>query len=169
MLPIAISAEATERERELVLSWLREYKLGANRAFMRSLEDGAEEEVFLVARDDAGNAVGGLLGSILHSWLRIDIMAVASERRCSGIGTELLSRAETIATSQGCEFSYVDSMSNQAPAFYESRGYREVGRLPNWDSHGNDKHFFMKGLNTHSPAASSEPVTVNDPRRWGKS
>ena len=47
---------------------------------------------------------------------------------------------------RGPSRSYTDTLDYQAPQFYPACGYRESGRLPNWDSHGHDKIFFIKEL-----------------------
>lgn len=37
-------------------------------------------------------------------------------------------------------------MDYQAPDFYQRAGYRVAGQLPDWDSHGHTKLFFVKLL-----------------------
>ena len=140
-----VTAASQEAER-VVFAWLRDFNYEQNGVFMRSRDEGAERPVSLVAKDDGGRLVGGLLGSTLHSWLRIDLMAVTPAQRGKGVGSKLVAYAEALGTASGCKFSYVDTMSYQAPGFYRNIGYQEVGRLPNWDSHGHDKSFFMKTL-----------------------
>jgi hypothetical protein len=54
------------------------------------------------------------------------------------------------------EFMYVDTIPFQAPAFYVSLGFQEVGRLVSWDSNGHDKIFFYKRLSvSDSPGQSN--------------
>ena len=131
--------EVTEGEREAVYSWLKAYNHEQNGDFMRSLEiEGTEIPIFLSSRDENGKVIGGLEGSIVHKWLKIDIMAVEPSERRRGMGTDLVVRAEAIALKQGCEYAFVDTMSYQAPGFYERLGYHVVGRIPDWDSHGHE-------------------------------
>lgn len=142
--------ELADGEKETVYSWLREYNHEVNGDFMRSLEiEGTEIPVFLSARNEKGEVIGGLEGIIIHKWLKIDIMAVEPDQRRKGTGTELIERAENIAIERGCEFAFVDTMSYQAPGFYERLGYDVVGRIPDWDSHGHDKLYFTKNLLPH--------------------
>lgn len=145
-MPPTIQPSNSDDDRETVFSWLREFNHSENGQFMRLLDEQDATPVFLVARCDQGNVVGGLTGETFLDWLKVNIMAVHSDHRRQGIGSELLAAAEEHARSQGCLYSYVDSMSHQAPNFYLGNGYQEVGRLPNWDSHGHDKFFFTKPL-----------------------
>lgn len=141
--------DLTEPEKETVYSWLRDFNHERNGELMRSLEiEGTEVPLFLSARDETGKVIGGLEGLIIHKWVRIQIMAVEPSQRGQGVGTDLVARAETLALQHGCEHAFVDTMSYQAPGFYEQLGYREVGRVPNWDSHDHDKIYLMKDLDT---------------------
>ena len=139
--------DVTEAEKEAVYSWLKDYNHERNGDFMRSLEvTGTEIPLFLSARDEAGKVIGGLEGLMIHKWLRIQIMAVDPDHRRNGLGTDLVHRAEELAVQQGCRHAFVDTMSYQAPGFYERLGYRVAGQIPDWDSHGHDKLYFTKDL-----------------------
>lgn len=141
-----IEINASEGEQEEVLSWLREFNFEKNGSFMNSLVNGEEKEFFLVSKNDEGEVTGGLCGTLLHRWLKVDIMAVRPNCRGAGLGRELMKEAEARAKEEGCSHAYVDTMSYQAPGFYEKLGYQECGRLRNWDSHGHDKVFLTKAL-----------------------
>lgn len=139
--------EITDSEKETVYSWLKDFNHEENGEFMRSLEvEGTEIPIFLCVRDESGDIAGGLQGLMLHKWLKIDIMAVKPAIRRKGLGTNLVHRAEAIAIERGCKYAYVDTMSYQAPGFYEQLGYKIVGRIPDWDSHGHEKLYFTKTL-----------------------
>lgn len=146
MPPLSLIQDPTSGEQEQVLAWLRSFNTDSNPQFMRSLQDGASQEFFIVARDDNGSMIGGLRGTILLSWLKVDVMAVSPEHRRQGVGRKLIEEAEAMAARRGCQYSYVDTMAFQAPDFYSSLGYQESGRLQNWDSHGHDKIFLTKSL-----------------------
>lgn len=90
--------------------------------------------------------LGGLFATTRLSWLRIDIMATRSDHRRRGVGRALLDRAELVARQRACKYAYVDTMDYQAPDFYGHLGYRVVGALPDWDSHGHTKFMLVKGL-----------------------
>src|SRR5689334_9831501 len=72
---------------------------------------------------DSKRVGGGLIATTRGKWLRISIMAVEESHRGRGLGAQLVRRAETAARRRGCVFSYVDTMSYQAPGFYRKQGY----------------------------------------------
>jgi len=148
MCALLFKHSSDPHEQESVLSWLRDFNMESNPQFMLSLESGAQEEFFVVAQDESGTVIGGLRGVSLHKWLKIDVMAVSPDHRRQGVGRELVNEAEQMARGRGCEYSYVDTMSFQAPEFYLALGYEESGRLKDWDSHGHDKMFLTKRLNS---------------------
>ena len=135
-----------EQMRETVHRWLREYNTSANPDFFAALDRGGSEPLFITAQASDRSVLGGLLGNTLLKWLRIDIVAVAPAVRRSGIGRLLMTEAERHAQKRGCSAAYVDTMSYQSPEFYRRLGYSEVGRTPNWDSHGHTKYYFTKHL-----------------------
>jgi GNAT superfamily N-acetyltransferase len=93
-----------------------------------------------------GNIAGGLVAETQFAWLKISIMAVREDTRDQGIGSALLLAAEAEAQQRGCRYAFVDTMDYQAPAFYERLGYRIVGQIPDWDSHGHAKIYLTKTL-----------------------
>jgi GNAT superfamily N-acetyltransferase len=99
----------------------------------------------LVIRDEAGEIVGGLNAATFFGWLAIELLWVDDAFRGQGFGSELLRRAEAIGRERGCELAYLNTMSFQAPAFYESLGYVEFAQLPN-DARGFKRHYFQKKL-----------------------
>lgn len=140
-------------ECDQVRTWLREYNWSENRTFMElmSRPDRGAEPLVLIAEtasepDAPAGMIGGLIAETQLSWLRISIMATDPEWRSRGIGRTLLTEAERLAIDRGCSYSYVDTMSYQAPGFYEGCSYQQVGAIPDWDSQGNRKLFFVKRL-----------------------
>ena len=57
----------------------------------------------------------------------------------------LLMEAEKEAVRRGCHHVHVDTMSWQAPKFYEKHGYETIGILPDIPK-GNQKYLLMKSL-----------------------
>jgi GNAT superfamily N-acetyltransferase len=127
---------------------LRTANRHANAAFYQLWDDPATgpQPLNVFAFDDGNQLLGGLLAETHLLWLRTSILAVRPEVRRMGIGRELMSFAEAAASKRGCKFAYVDTMEYQAPDFYRKLGYESAGTLPNWDSHGNAKWFFIKTL-----------------------
>jgi len=102
------------------------------------------ESFALVARRD-GDEVGILTGMINYQWLYIRLLAVNPERRKSGIGGELLRRAEQLARAKGCVGIWLDTYSYQAPDFYPRHGFVEFGRIADYPP-GQDRLYFQKRL-----------------------
>jgi GNAT superfamily N-acetyltransferase len=112
----------------------------------RELPEHASRPLYVVALDSVGYVAGGLMAETQFAWLKVSIMVVADEHQRTGIGRRLLQLAEQEALTRGCRYAYLDTMSYQAPAFYERLGYSVAGKLENWDSHGHTKFFFTKAL-----------------------
>ena len=83
-----------------------------------------------------GEFLGGILATTQFAWLKVEMMGVEPTARGRGIGSRLLEKAETEARKRGCKVAFLDTMSHQAPLFYERNGYRQVGLLEDWDSRG---------------------------------
>ncbi|MFM1557894.1 MAG: GNAT family N-acetyltransferase [Roseibacillus sp.] len=110
----------------------------------RSENDPNPLNIFAFGADRS--VLGGLLGTTQFSWLKVDLMATRLESRGIGVGKALLARAEEVARERGCKYAYTDTMEYQAPGFYLKAGYKITGELPDWDSHGHKKFFFLKEL-----------------------
>ena len=60
-------------------------------------------------------------------------------------GAPVMNAAESEARKRGCNHVYLDTVSVQAPAFYEKLGYRIVGTLEEFPP-GERKFFMTKDL-----------------------
>ena len=141
-----VEVSEAEDEKEQVNAWLRAFNVEHLTEYMRAYEAGELPKFLLVSRDADGGVQGGAFCSIAFLWVRIDLLVVAPEWRGKGIGSALVADAERRGTEAGCRYSYVDTVTFQAPGFYAKQGYREVGRVPNWTSFGHDKVIFVKDL-----------------------
>ena len=99
----------------------------------------------LVERDDDGNVIAGLLGGTYWGWMYVDILWVDEKFRRRGIGSHLLKAAEAEALRRGCHHVHLDTMSWQAPGFYQKHGYTVIGELPDIPA-GHSKILLMKEL-----------------------
>jgi amino-acid N-acetyltransferase len=80
---------------------------------------------FFVLRD--GDQLSGVIGIELHGLVALlRSLAVKEERRCSGLGTQLVRRAEQHAREQGAEKVYL--LTTTAERFFAWRGYHKVDR-----------------------------------------
>ena len=107
--------------------------------------DDGHKLLNLVEYDDDGTVIGGILGGTYWGWMYIDILWVKEDYRQKGIGSKLLREAEKEAIQRGCHHVHLETMSWQAPKFYEKYGYEVVGILPDIPQ-GNQKYLLIKSL-----------------------
>ena len=99
----------------------------------------------IVEYDTNGNIIGGILGGTYWGWMYVDILQVHENHRYKGIGSKLLREAEKEAVRRDCHHVHLDTMSWQAPEFYQKHGYEVIGILPDIPN-GNQKYLLMKAL-----------------------
>jgi GNAT superfamily N-acetyltransferase len=147
---VEIVADANAAAIEGVRAMLRLYNERANPTFWRKAADPAHapQPLHLIAYDNNNSVAGGLLGETALAWLKINILAVREDLRRRGLGRLLVQQAEIEALRRGCCYAYLDTMEFQAPEFYRRLGYEKAGVLPDWDSHGHSKFFFIKRLSS---------------------
>ena len=86
----------------------------------------------ILVRNQQAEIVGGLLGFFYWGWLAIDILWVHEAWRGSGVGSALLTKAETEARQVGIFRVHLDTMGFQALPFYQKHGYTVWGQLDNF-------------------------------------
>lgn len=116
-----------------------------NRFNQSIVGDDGHTPLNIVAYDENGNTIGGILGGTYWGWMYVDILWVHEDHRKQGIGTKLLREAEREAVRRGCHHAHLDTMSWQAPEFYKKHGYEVIGVLSDIPN-GNQKHLLMKAL-----------------------
>jgi ribosomal protein S18 acetylase RimI-like enzyme len=135
---IEVTEEAHAEARRFTARRLQEF----NAPYLGSHPFGTLD---VYARDAAGQIVGGLIGEFAFGWLSIQVLWVDERFRGNGIGSAILKAAERRAIEKGCRFAGLDTMSFQAPAFYERRGYVSIGRADGYPG-GAYKIFTRKEL-----------------------
>src|SRR4051812_45365240 len=118
---ITVAEELPQEAIDAIHAPLREFNLANNgEMFLKwDLPEHAARRLNVVARDAAGQIIGGLLGETRFSWLKVEILAIVPDERRKGIGRLLMNAAEAEARARGCIYAYVDTMSYHAPVFYE--------------------------------------------------
>ena len=106
------------------------------------------EPLNVVARDEAGRVVGGLIGEVNLRWLFVSALWVDDGLRHSGVGARLIAGAEAEARLRGCLGIYLDTFSFQARPFYEKLGFTLFGELPDCPP-GGAKYYLYKRLDQH--------------------
>ena len=131
-----VPAAPTDADRAAILASLA--------AFNREhVELGPIGPLAVLLRDNDGATVGGLWGTTLFRWLRIELLFVPEALRGSATGTAIMAEAEAIAVARGCIGASLDTYSFQARGFYEKLGYTLVGTIPDFPP-GGARHFLQK-------------------------
>lgn len=133
---IAVSNEENSDVFEALVSELREFN-------MSHMGNEKSKPLSVVATDDSGNLIGGVAGRTIYNQLLIEILWVSESSRGNGLGRSLMHRVENEAKARGCIATQVDTLSFQAPNFYQKLGFEVVGKvagIPN----SPDRFFLVK-------------------------
>jgi GNAT superfamily N-acetyltransferase len=101
---------------------------------------------WVVGRDGEGTVQAGIRHVLLSESMLVEWLWVASPRRRSGVGSQLLAQAEAHARKTLCTKAYLDTISFQAPRFYERHGYEEFARLPGFPTGSHSRIWLWKEL-----------------------
>lgn len=137
---VEVTRQIQKTSRDVIVGGLLEF----NR---RHLGESTVLDVYV--RDANGLIIGGLVGDVSLGWLSIHALWVAEHLRGSGIGATILKTAEDAAIKNGCHSALLDTLSFQAPGFYEKRGYVRVGVVDGYRG-GAQKIFLRKRLRPDS-------------------
>jgi ribosomal protein S18 acetylase RimI-like enzyme len=139
---------APDESLDAVRAILRAYNRSMNPVFFasRELPENAPRPLHVLAFDEQGHVIAGLIGDSSFKWLHVEFLAVRGDRRGCGLGSRLVRMAEAEAVSRNCRYSFLDTMSYQARDFYVKLGYRVAGTLEDWDSHGHTKYLMTREL-----------------------
>lgn len=130
---------SNERDRDLydsLVSGIREYnneKLGEEETLPLSV----------VVHDESGVLIGGLYGGTAFKHFFINVVWVDKKARKNGLGRKIMELAEVEAKKRGCIAAQVDTLSIQAPVFYEKLGFETVGKAPGI-TEDLDRYFLLK-------------------------
>ncbi len=130
-----------KKDKEVILDGLNAYNLSKVAALA-----GIWTPLEFVAKDDEGEAIGGLLAGIGYwNGLEIKILWVKENYRMLGIGSKLLCHVESIAKEKGVTVSMVDTFDFQAEEFYLKNGYKSIGEIKDFPE-GHRRIYFSKIL-----------------------
>ena len=99
----------------------------------------------LVRDPQTHRVVGGLTGRTSLGLLFVDLFHLPPELRGSGLGSEVLRRAEAEGRRRGCHRAVLYTISFQAPDFYKRHGWETFGEIP-CDPPGTSRVFMSKNL-----------------------
>ncbi len=116
---------------------------------------GSREIVRLsvLARDEAGQVIGGVLGESIWGWMLIETLWVHEDHRGQGYGRQLMVEAERVARERGCQHITLETFSFQALPFYQKLGYVVYGVLDGFPP-GQTRYSLKKDLLPTEQAAS---------------
>lgn len=138
MTGFELTDEPSSEDQEFLGERLYEFNTDAT-----GIRDGTLLGIFM--RDDDGVMSAGLHG---HTWggtCEISRLWVREDLRHGGIGRDLMNTAEAEARRRGCRQMFLTTHSFQAPSFYESLGFEEIGRIAGYPK-GHDQIFLRKKL-----------------------
>ncbi|MCX4906188.1 N-acetyltransferase [Streptomyces sp. NBC_00878] len=148
-----IETEVDKERTQFLRSRLRVTNTAAS-AELRSLRGTpGEREVPLQvwALGAGGEVAGGLVGHTWATWLHVAYLWVDERHRGSGLGSQLLSRAEHLAhSSRGCLNARLETWDFQAPEFYKKQGYEVVCAIPDYPP-GITEYTLTKRLSVTAP------------------
>jgi len=114
------------------------------REFNRSIMGHADSKpLAVIARDTEGQLIGGVSGRTIYGHYLIEVVWVAESERSAGLGAKLMNEAERQARQRGCYGAQVDTVSFQAPGFYEKLGFRIIGTVEDFPP-GHARYFLQK-------------------------
>lgn len=105
-----------------------------------------------IVRDEAGRVVGGALGRWWGRLCELQQLWVDAPCRGQGLGAQLVKAFERHAADKGCTSFYLETLSFQAPAFYQGLGYRVAFERAQYP-HGIVKYHMVKEA-PHGDAAA---------------
>ncbi|WDY53527.1 GNAT family N-acetyltransferase [Vibrio fluvialis] len=112
----------------------------------RAVPEVNDETFAILVRDEQGNVVGGLTGVFFITSVQVRFLWLSEAIRKQGIGNQLISQLELMCAEKKIGNIMVDTYTYQAPLFYESHGFEEIGRYKDYLVEGVDKIFYQKRL-----------------------
>lgn len=125
MTKLTVSTSVEGEIHDLIGEGLDEYNIAKGGPYNH-------EELWIVARGDDGVVQAGLKANTGYAWMFVDWLWVRPGSRKSGLGTQLLAKAEDVARQRGCLGAYLETFTFQAPDFYKRLGYKEFGRIDDY-------------------------------------
>ena len=112
-------------------------------AFNDSKVSPSGQKNFVISvKNVRGEIVGGIVAHTIRGWLYIHQLWVADSYRSTGLGSQLMIRAEAEAISRGCIGGYLNTYSFQALEFYKRHGFEIFGELEDFPA--GHKNLFLK-------------------------
>ncbi|WP_372870291.1 GNAT family N-acetyltransferase [Shewanella sp.] len=116
---------------------------GVRQHIHEQMGDEGPKPLTLVARDEDGSLLGGVSGRTIYRNFLIEVVWVTKHCRGTGLGRKLMEMAELEARKRGCLLAQLDTLSIQAPVFYQKLGFELAGVVPEFPG-SPERYFLMK-------------------------
>lgn len=103
------------------------------------------EEVSFVYKE-ANKVLGRIVGHVHWDHLSVELFYIEANTRGKGIGTKLLEEVEKTALEKHCKYAFLETMSFNAPVFYQKNGYNILAQIENSPAEGETRYFMKKVL-----------------------
>ena len=140
MIRLTIRTVEYKENKEITLSELEAY----TKEIVPNLEQRYEEVSFIY--EEQGAILGRIVGFIHWDHLQIELFYVAKNTQGMGIGTKLVNHVEDIALKNGLNYILLETMSFNAPKFYEKNGYEFIAKIKDSPMKGENRYFLKKQL-----------------------
>ena len=138
MIDLIVTDTPAPADRDAILDGLN--------AFNREETGGADAQPLAVLiQGERGVTTGGLLGRTWLDWLYIELLYVPDGLRGTGVGRDVMLRAEAEARARGCIGIWLNTFSFQARGFYEKLGFTLIGQIDDYPI-GHQRFFLQKRL-----------------------
>jgi len=111
----------------------------------QTLPDAAMPDFVFAITDGDGTLTAGLKGEIAFQTANVAELWVHNALRGQGIGTQLLSKADDYARTQGCTRIQIETRNPAAQRLYAAHGYDVFGEIPKYDG-PHSLVYMIKGL-----------------------
>ena len=105
-----------------------------------------KKEIAFTAYDDNGAVLGAVVGEIVWNHLHVSLLGIDQTMQKQGVGQKLLHHIEEYAQQFGARVVILETMSWQAPKFYQKNGYQIFGTVENHPIEGECKYYLSKVL-----------------------
>lgn len=137
-----ITQQWVQEDSEYIRQRLIEYNLSNLPDSMKK----PSEQVSFVIRDEQGNIMGGITGSVFWGLMHVNFLWVDESLRGKGYGHQLIEHMEELARKHHCSMIELDTFSFQAPEFYKKHGFEVVGVAKDHPMKGAERYYLIKRL-----------------------
>lgn len=90
--------------------------------------------------------LGRIVGFTHWDYLQIELFFVSTKAQGQGIGSKLLNYVEDLAKKENLSYIILETMSFNAPKFYEKHGYEMIANIENSPLPNENRYFYKKNL-----------------------